>query len=353
MQRNLLIASLLLLAVIAAFAGAFFFHIGLTPQKEAAVLDRLTAAVGDIPPYGWLLEGVASAAGVPRLEVNYDPSQGRGYAVQRREDGTGLMVSFSLYDGREEGILQRGPVIGGRPEEFPKETNGVAFFDGSSWQHLWCNSNEGIAESRSDNVLEPHRWQYLGGEMKRTLLSTIITGRYRAQVGGQAIAIEKVVELHADKDYFTVKTTLTNEGHEAVFVDYAFGDEPWVGRFGSSEGDIGWFREGYIRAETYLDPSMNSYAGFWDRGNDAVDERGNFSGLANFIEWSPEPTMVYFSNDFHSVQTGKPLVSDTDRVMNIVWKGQLLAPGKPKTYVFKIGKARQDNLTGLPSKPSA
>ncbi len=145
---------------------------------------------------------------------------------------------------------------------------------------------------------------------------------------------------------------ITNNGNSPVQYNYLFGDEPWVGDFGSSDGDIGWSDQGIYRKHTYLLPSRINFAGIWDRGNDLIGEiPGSYSSYANFIEWLENPpTFVQFSDDFKRVDENAPLSSKFNRVINLQWLYQILLPGQSKSYVFAMGMARPDS-SGIPVKP--
>jgi|GEM_PF-3396059 hypothetical protein len=350
MGRRALLIALALAVVLGLFSAMVALRASMGPEEELRALDALLLAVGDVPPFGWLLQGVALGAGMPLLELNYDPTKGQGYVLQHRPGGRGLMVNFSLYE--EPGVRPRGLVVGGRPQGFPPEANGVAFFDGEGWWHLWCNANEGIGSTATGQVLEPHQWQYLEGGLRRGLSSAELWSRHGLLLQGQPLVIERRVLLRAYEDFFTLQIKIINRGERPVLYDYAYGDEPWVGRYGSAEGDVGWAPWGLVSTEQYLDASRVSYAGFWDRGNPLVGEQGDFSGYANFIQWSPRADEVYFSNSFYQVRPARPLADRKERILNIVWKARRLEPGRSHTYTLRVGMARGDALSGLPRPPA-
>ena len=70
-----------------------------------------------------------------------------------------------------------------------------------------------------------------------------------------------------------------------ILVKNYYGDEPWIGDFGSSAGDVGWMGKELIKTEREIDTDKNTYFGMFDYGNDLAGEMHNFTGIANFIEW--------------------------------------------------------------------
>jgi len=66
---------------------------------------------------------------------------------------------------------------------------------------------------------------------------------------------------------------------------YVYGDEPWLGNYGSSAGDVGWVADGLVLHEGAIDVNKYNFLGFYDYGNDVIVELHNFTGMANFIEW--------------------------------------------------------------------
>lgn len=329
---------------------AFLWRINSAPREAADVMDRALGVLGRVPPFDGMLGGLAHASGTPVMEVRFDERSGRGFALSNRPDGTKFLVNFSLFDG--EGADPRGLFIGGSPAKLPASSSGVSYYDGERWHHLWCTANEGIAASGDSKVYETTEWRYVSGQVERKNFKFVwIKSEHQVFITGQPVSITRRAKLGAEDDFVVLEVTVKNEGRLPILYDYAYGDEPWVGRFGDAMGDIGWYEDGVVKHETYLSELAYTYAGFWDLGNEEAGETGEFSNYANFIEWSPVPSMVYFSNDFGSVEPGTPLNDGENRVLNIVWRGQGLEPGESASYTFAIGMAGVDDLTGMPRKP--
>jgi hypothetical protein len=168
-------------------------------------------------------------------------------------------------------------------------------------------------------------------------------------------AIDRYACFEAGKSFCTLSVTIKNTGTKAGKYIYMFGDEPWLGEYGSSAGNIGWAKDRIIQYASVLDASQYSYAGFYDYGNDAIGEGHNFTMMANFIEWkSGYQPHVYFSNfpgDFDPYESRKIPLSSNTRFLGLEWGPHVLEPGKSDTYNFAVGMAGRDPQTGFPVKP--
>ena len=146
-----------------------------------------------------------------------------------------------------------------------------------------------------------------------------------------------------------------NAGRRALSYHYVYGDEPWVGEFGSSAGNVGWVKERLYYYEGVVDPRTHTFAGMYDAGNTLIPGAGQtFSGVANFIEWlgSNRPDLVYFSNKigvFAQEKERVPLYSKDNRVIFLQWGPRLLRPGESELHLLAIGMA--DTAPGEPLPP--
>jgi hypothetical protein len=135
-----------------------------------------------------------------------------------------------------------------------------------------------------------------------------------------------------------------------VRFDFFSGDDPWVGRYRSSEGDVGWTPAGIVREETALRRGRFTAGGFVDLGNRALGEvEGSFSGQANFIALDPAvelPDLAIFANRFahagDEITRGRPLDNKSLTALNLGWTRRTLDPGKGWTVAFALGLADTD-----------
>jgi hypothetical protein len=320
--------------------------------------DRLIFKIDINRIFHSFMKGQAIARDNPVLELTWDDDEGIGDIKQFRPDGSVLSMAFSRF--REESGDLHGLFLGG---DLPygdssrsqwQDTSGFGYYDGSEWFHIWCASNEGFNISGEKVSAVPSLWKFLGSRvLKDTKEEVILESDHEIQMAGHAIRMKRIASFRAGDDYFILKVKFTNAGSAPLTYSYAYGDEPWVGRFGSSEGDVGWYKKGLVKYEKFISPSQNSYAGFWDIGNEVAGETKGYSGYANFIEWlSPNPSYVFFSNDFDDCcDELKPLSDKDNRVLNVVWLNKLLLEGESRTHTFALGMARPELEGGVPQKP--
>ncbi len=312
-------------------------------------LDHLVFSLDLTPLFNRLFETGAIAMNTSILDSYFYTSRGVAVIKDFRSDGTRLEVSFSRF--KEDNKRAYGLIIGG---DFPlgdnrlhREGSGMAFFDGNRWYHLWCNANEGIALT-GGKVYDTTEWHYRRGRViKRTVRDVILESIHDVELEGIPVTIRRWVYSQAGKNYIELIIDIFNNSERIISIDYAYGDEPWIGDFGTSRGDVGWYSGGIITRESYIDPVRYNFVGMWDVGNGRED--GDFSGYANYIEWiRPVPTMVYISNDFHSVNEKRFLNSHDNRIINIVWKGRKIYPKSSERIHLRIGFAgRSGDLNAL------
>jgi hypothetical protein len=172
--------------------------------------------------------------------------------------------------------------------------------------------------------------------------------------------MDRYVFFKAGDTFFILAIVLRNKGPVETPYLYIYGDEPWVGEYGSSIGNVGWVKDRQLNYEGRIDPRKYSYAGMWDIGNPAVpreSESGkNMTGMANFIEWLGNniPDKVYFSNTngkFAEESHKVPLSSPTNRVIFLEWGPRFIEPGQEHVILLGIGMAGSGPQTTLPEKP--
>jgi len=301
------------------------------------------------------------------MNIQWNEKQGRGYVKNIFPDGSKLLINLSRFKN-EEGELSSGIFVGGGlPASDPdfrltnNDETGMTFFNSKRWNHIWCNVNEAICPaSDTSNPSYPQQWQFLGSRVLENRSDTIvIASKHRFSVDSIPIKIDKFFFYDAGDKYFILVTLFTNAGNKPATFYYFYGDEPWVGHFGSSKGNIGWLNGSLVKIEKEIDTRVNSYAGLFDYGNDLVGERHNYTQIANFIEWdkSSRPDMVYYSNraGAFSPEVGKgaevPLSSDSCRFLGLQWGPRTLQPQQVLSITLAIGMADNNPQTGFPIKP--
>lgn len=359
-----------------AFASLFFFHdaLDLTTSNSALYVSKTSeggiAISRDMPAghtsalvfvlnlnrvFHGFMQNLAVAAKKPLLELTWDEEQGRGVIKRFGADGKILSVALSrFYDmGKPHGLFIGGDLPYGDFDRDAREsTAGMGYYNGKQWFHIWCAANEGVKFSGSEEVLGPVKWTYLGSRtLKDTYDEVSLESYHEGEIDGKKVFMTRALSFRASDEYVVLDVKFTNPGEETIQYSYSYGDEPWVGEYGSSRGDVGWYENGLIEAEAVIDPVRYKYAGFWDFGNPLAGEDHNYSGYADFVEWlKPVPSFVSFSNGFQCCDARKPINSDKDRDINIVWEDLNLMPGQSITHSLALGLARP-GPSGLPIPP--
>ncbi len=296
----------------------------------------------------------------PYLYYEWNKKSGEGFVRNYLPGGKQVVTFFSRFEdefGKEaEGLFVGGGLPSSIREDnmLKKSATGMAYYDGTRWVHVWCNANEMISNSRLEPIY-PHSWKYLGSKIIRgNTGNLIIRSRHEAIVDNVPLRIDRHAYFRAGATYFLLSIQIKNIGTVPATFDYVYGDDPWLGDFGSSAGNVGWAADGLYKYVGGLDVKRIHYAGYFDYGNDAAGEGHNFAGIANFIEWfGTEPSFVYFSNgpfDIPPLNGERLPLNSNARFIGINWS-QTLQPNQTKIYTLAIGMAGRDPKTGFPMKP--
>ena len=321
--------------------------------------ERLLFTVDARWIFNTFLETSATARGNAVQELTWDRQVGRGIIKEFRSDGTRMAVILSRFmdlEGTPHGLFVGGdlPFLDASGQH-TEDANGISYFDGTRWYHIWCAINEGLSIAGIDKVYYPEHWNYVDSKIvKSTMDEIIIESTHEIDENGVRIRMIRSLSKTTAEDYILLKITFVNLADSRLIMNYSIGDEPWIGDYSNSLGDVGWIHNKLIKYETLISPTRNRYAGFIDRGNDVIGETTNYTGIASFIEWlGTPPSIAYFSNDFsfETLDESRPLDSYDNRVLNLSWIQQSISPGKSKTYSFAIGMAPVNKETGMPEKP--
>lgn len=294
------------------------------------------------------------------LSCEWDEETGRGCITSNHPNGTKLVTCFGRFiDGNDE--APAGLFLGGNlpftvkvgTRTAPNAT-GMSFYDGTRWNHIWCSVNEAFLTNEPQPLnIGPAKMKFLGGKVLRSTDSQVIlTSRHEIPLRRTKLLMQRYVFFKAGDIHYVMVNKVTNTGPGEANFSYVYGDEPWVGNYGSSRGDVGWLQDRVVNEEGAFDTRTNSFAGMFDYGNPAMNEGHNYTWAANFIEWLGEPpTVGFFSNKpGYYEERHEPLASDT-RFIGLQWGPQVLAPGESKTYIMAIGMAGRDAMSGFPVKP--
>jgi hypothetical protein len=297
---------------------------------------------------------------VPHLYFEWNDKAGDGFVRNYLPDGKQLFTSFGRFID-DSGARVSGLFIGGglpssvkEDAELKKNDTGIAYYNGVRWVHIWCTANEALSNFSSFEPIYPSRWRFLGGKvLAYDGEDLILKSSHDITNGAVPLRMDRYAYFRAGETYFILEIVIKNTGRQATTFFYLYGDEPWLGDYGSSEGNVGWAADGIHRFEGYIDTEKNHFAGLYDYGNEMIGEPHTFTRVANFLEWNgSESPKVYFANnvDYVTRDTKTPL-SGNSRFIGLNWGPRTLEPGQTVTYLLAIGMAGHDDTTDLPVKP--
>jgi hypothetical protein len=315
----------------------------------------------------WLHDLFNSSNGADtRLRYKWNARGGHGYIHSTRTDGTEFVICLSRFLD-SSGKMPRGLFIGGElpPTFYGKDglslnETGMALQQGNRWYHIWCNANEGIAGGNSPkNMIFPSEWEFLGSKVLFVTQDEIaLKSSHRTELDGVPVSIDRYLFFNANNRFLTLSINIKNIGDRPTGYYYVYGDEPWLGDYGTSKGNVGWAKDKLYYYAGIVDPVAHSTAGMADLGNpiSPFEQGRDFSGLANFISWigMVRPSLVYFANkegDPHEEKERVPLDSPNNRVIFCQWGPVKLLPQESTTITLAIGMAERDKKTGIPVQP--
>jgi hypothetical protein len=300
----------------------------------------------------------------PCLDFRWDKKNGRGFIRNTWPDGTKLVINLGRFKDSKEKYPMGLFIGGGLPpadhdyQFMNNEATGMTYFDGRRWYHVWCNSNEGLISPAEPNLPSyPTDWDFKGSWVRENDGRNLtIESRHRALLTNVPLDINRVLFYTTGDSHVLLSTELTNRGTIPVQLQYEYGDEPWVGDFGTSAGDVGWAGKEIFLREQEFDTQRYTYLGMFDYGNDLAGEGHDFTGIANFLEWSKtsRPDKAYLSNTTGGIYyPGKnlPLVSPANRFIGLSWGPRTLQPGESFAFSLAVGLAGLGPESGFPVKP--
>lgn len=317
-----------------------------------------------IEPLKEMFEPRPGKPGTAYLEYEWFRWDGSGFVRSTFPDGRKLRICFSRFLD-DAGADVKGLVLGGGLPYFEGkrygnnyDDTGMAYFDGSRWYHVWCNANEAfILGDRQDHKIEAHDWRFRGSRvLKADTGQILLSSSHRITYAGTVLDIDRFALFQADKHYFILSQRVRNSGTTPARYSWVYGDEPWVGNYGTSGGNVGWSNGRFHYYEGKVDPAVSDFAGIADLGNPVAGEvPGTYSGMANFIQWLGNrlPTFAYFANQIgRFAEEGQkvPFDSTTNRCIVLEWWPEPLPPGGEHVYLLAIGMAERGG-DGKPVKP--
>lgn len=318
-------------------------------------------------PLGYLKQvssgEACSASDRPCTSYEWNEKAGRGFIKLAYPDGRKMIFNLGRFldsEGKKvSGLFLGGGLPPSDPDYslFDRNETGMSYYDGRRYYHIWCNANEGIIDA-SNRPIPPSNWQYLSSRVLESSANGVtFVSSHRVLVNNVPVTVERILFYQTGNHFVTLVTTFRNTGSAPTSFSYSYGDEPWLGDYGSSAGNIGWLEDRLVLTEMDINTRQYSYAGMFDYGNPLAGEHHEYyTRKANFIEWQPasRPDFAYFANQFGTTikrAAGVPLASTTNRVIALHWGPDTLNPGQAFSFTIAVGMADNDPKTGLPVKP--
>lgn len=306
----------------------------------------------------------AAPAAKDRVEVRWDPATGRGDVIHHEADGDLVRTCFQCRYRGYTGGLAIGSEGGSGMALYPREP-----IRGYREINLWCAQDESIwdlDEEReyswgwSENIgtgRDGERLELVRGEVvepgpERVVLRSLnVGGCYR---------VTRVATTRAGVRWWILATRVTNGCDHPVRFDLFSGEDPWIGRYRSSDGDVGWTAGQLVRHEAAFGPGEWESGGLYDLGNRALGQtEGSFSNQADAFVLDPAtplPDVVLYANRFahdaSEVDPERPLDNQTLTAVNLGWRGRTLAPGEGLTVAMALGMAETGEPGAVPRAPA-
>ena len=299
----------------------------------------------------------------PRLSLEWDPNTGKGAVVHTRPTGDLFRTCFHCGYPKYSGGLVIGNYSGSGFGFYPKKPirghrriNVFCAQDESIWdldeqKEYTYGWSENYGRGDDGEVLRYIKGRILLSEPDRIALESINhNGCYR---------VAKVAYTRADAAWWILATRITNACDHPIRFDFFTGDDPWLGRYHTSDGDVGWTPAGTIRRERMLGLGRFTVGGIWDLGNTRLGQQeGSFTNQANFIRLDPAtplPDKTFVANAFAHRETDidpeRPLDNRSLTALNMGWTDRRLAPRESLLVAFALGLADTSSEVALPSAP--
>lgn len=317
--------------------------------------SRLVVGVSFSTARRWLgVEVPPPPPGQVALDLDWDERSGRGVVRNRLADGRELVTLLGRFED-DQGHHPQGLFVGGAVPDIAsdfrnQDQSGMALQAGGRWYHIWCNTNEALVDRDVPGYrnVYPGELRFLGSRvLVHDSQRVVLESQHEATLSRGRLRMDRYAYFTAGEPFFKLGIRLTAVGPGPVTFAYLYGDEPWVGYFGTAEGNYGWLPGRIVRTEGHVDPAANRWAG-------VVDVK---TGLANYLEWQGEdlPDQLYFANQAGRTSDAKlqvPLASN-EIFIGLQWVRRRLAPGEVRSIRLIVGLADLDPATGLPARPSS
>jgi hypothetical protein len=320
------------------------------PEAGAAKKAAAKKAGADQPPV--------------RLELGWDPKTGKGDLRSYLASGDLLRVCFHCGFAGYTGGLVVGSLSGSGFGFYPRRP-----IRGFRAVNVFCAQDESIWD-RDERVEYSYGWSENFGKgddgkrLEYTRGRVIERGPERvvlqSENAGGCYRVTKLAAMERGARHLVIATRISNRCSRPVRFDLWSGDDPWLGLYASSDGDVGWTPElGLLQTERALPLGAFTAGGFYDLGNPALGQKHDaFSNQADAFVLDPAaplPDLALFANRFahavREVDPGRPFDNKTMTALNLGWLDRTLAPGEGLTTAFALGLAETGEPGSTPRPP--
>ncbi len=302
------------------------------------------------PPPGAHRDALPPVTPRSPIQNGWDPDTGRGTITLTTPAGERLEIRLQDgFEGYTGGLLlgsMGGSAFRSWPTDAPAGTRGLS---------LWCAQDESLLLEQAERRLEySHGWsenfgtgpdgvplRYLGGRVLHDSPDGLLL---RAENAAMPFHLARWLQLLPDGTLLT-RLRISNVSEASIQFSFWEGEDPWVGDYGSSEGDVGWFAGALIRQEASLGASPGACLGMADLGDQprAADPWPLAASFLCLDPLSPKPDQLIFANGFahgpDEVSDNTPLSDQSPTAFNLGWTHMELAPGASWELRWAMGVA--------------
>lgn len=272
------------------------------------------------------------------MAVNWDPATGKGaislVTATRQKIELRFQDGFKGYTGGlYPGSMNRPAVTLYRPGLDKKPAAIWCAQDESIWDHeRQVEFSPGWSENFGHGP-DGRPLTFQGGRIIKKGAESVILASMNSALPYE---VNKWMSIHSD-GMMLVRTQIRNISHTDVIFDFWSGDDPWVGDYGTSRGDVGWENRRWIKREQKINMALSRCVGIADLQEGKWDT-ANYMCLSAA---SPLPTATYFANRFAHADTdisaGTLLDSETMTAFNMGWQNISLAPNESFEISYALG----------------
>jgi hypothetical protein len=300
----------------------------------------------------------------PGFFVGWDPVSGKGRVAQRMPNGDAYVLCLQCRYPGYAGGLWIGSMSGSGLLWIPKRPP-----PGFRTLNIFCAQDESILDE--DTAVEyDSGWSENFGRGDDGVRLDYVEGAVledgeagdvvlRSTNRKDCIEVTRYLLWPRAAEHVVLSSTIRNVCDMTKRLAFWTGEDPWIGRYLSSDGDVGWYSGGLVPTEKSIDGAEFVHGGMYDLGNELLGQSSQpFSNAANFIALDPslpKPSHVLFANAFAhdpaEIDPRRPLDNESLTALNIGWPGLRLDAGATVHFRYALGRAHTGASGTTPTVP--